>query len=334
MVINSRWNETNRLDNLSSILVAHGTSYYQIVQTRKDLHPVCASFIDPIENMKKDAELASAVGNRTKLAQEARELERTIGNLKGAYDTSLLETMAKPKAGQPDVSAITVDIHQKIAALNALSAQIAALDQKIGEHAEVRVLWERLQGLQDKDREALKADLRRLNFWFPLKKLGMQLVFLLPLCAVFYAWNGASIRRGRSVQTLVSSHLLVVAFIPVFFKCIELILDIIPKKLLRRIIDVLESFRLIAIWHYLVIALAVVAALFIIYLFQKKLFSREKLLERRIQKNQCQACGKQLPPAAQACPFCGFVQWKSCGQCNTPTPVYGKYCTKCGRPLS
>ena len=36
----------------------------------------------------------------------------------------------------------------------------------------------------------------------------MELIFLLPLIAVFYLWNGASIRRSRTVQTLVSSHLL------------------------------------------------------------------------------------------------------------------------------
>jgi len=43
----------------------------------------------------------------------------------------------------------------------------------------------------------------------------------------------------------------------------------------------------VAIWYYLVIALAVAAALFVIYIFQKKLFSREKLMERRIAKGQC-----------------------------------------------
>jgi ribosomal protein L40E len=120
----------------------------------------------------------------------------------------------------------------------------------------------------------------------------------------------------------------------VLFKVVETAYDIIPKKLLKRLIELLESFKLVAIWHYLVIGLAVAASLLLIYLFQKKLFSRDKLLERRIQRNQCQECGKQLPPAARACPFCGFVQWKRCGQCNAPTPVYGSYCRECGSALS
>ena len=95
---------------------------------------------------------------------------------------------------------------------------------------------------------------------------------------------------------------------------------------MKKIIDLLESLKLVAIWHYLVIALAVAAALFLIYIFQKKLFSREKLIERRISKGECQQCGKHLPAGSQACPFCGFAQFKSCSTCNKEMHAYGKFC--------
>jgi RNA polymerase subunit RPABC4/transcription elongation factor Spt4 len=170
-----------------------------------------------------------------------------------------------------------------------------------------------------------------MYFWHPVKRLGMQMIFLLPLLAIFYAWNNASIRKDRGIQALVSSHLLVVSFIPVFFKIIDTVYDIIPKKLLKKLIDLLESLKLVALWHYLVIALAVAGALFVIYLFQKKLFSRQKLMERRIAKGQCQQCGKHLPPGSNACPFCGFAQFRACGSCSQPTPIFGKYCKACGK---
>jgi RNA polymerase subunit RPABC4/transcription elongation factor Spt4 len=170
-----------------------------------------------------------------------------------------------------------------------------------------------------------------MYFWYPIKRLGMQMLFLLPLFAIFYAWNDASIRKGRGIQALISTHLMVVSFIPIFFKIIETVYDIIPKKLLKKLIELLESLKLVAIWYYFVIALAVAAALFVIYIFQKKLFSREKLMERRIAKGQCQQCGKQLPSGSQACPFCGFEQYKACSSCNRPTLVFGKYCRECGK---
>jgi len=130
----------------------------------------------------------------------------------------------------------------------------------------------------------------------------------------------------------VSSHLLAVSFIPIFCKIIETIYDIIPKILLKKIIDLLESLKLVAIWHYLVIALAVAAALFLIYIFQKKLFSHGKLIERRISKGACQQCGKHLPAGSQACPFCGFAQFKTCSNCSNLMHVYSKYCRECGKP--
>ena len=330
IVINRRWNPTNRADNLSQIIISSSTSYYQIEEKKKGRHPVCVPYVDLLDQIKNDKVLTSIFEDRNKSEREAKELQRGIDNLKGAYDTSLLETIAKKQESQTKVDATIKDFQQKTGALNILKNRIASLEQTINGDAKVKLLWEKLQGLQEQDRQNLITDLRRLNFWYPVKRLGMQLIFLLPLFAVFYAWNNTSIRKNREIQTLVSSHLLGVSFIPIFCKIIETIYDIIPKILLKKIIDLLESLKLVAIWHYLVIALAVAAALFLIYFFQKKLFSREKLIERRISKGECQHCGKHLPAGSQACPFCGFAQFKSCSNCNKLMHVHGKYCRECG----
>lgn len=329
IVIDRQWNPTNRIENLSDIVIAYSTSYYPTEEKQQDLHPVCAPYIELLGRIKRDGELTDAFEDRAKFGQEAAELRREINNLKGAYDTSLLETVARQNEGT-DLAAVRKEVREKTTALNTLTGQVASLDQKINGNAVIRQLWDKLEQLRDEDRAALKEELRRLNFWFPVKKLFMQLLFLLPLLAVFYFWNGASIRKNRGVQTLVSSHLLVVASIPVLFKVVETVYDIIPKKLLRKLIELLESLKLVAIWHYLVIALAVAGALVLIYLFQKKLFSREKLLERRIGKGLCQGCGKLLPAGAVACPFCGFGQFKTCRTCGKSTQVYGTFCRECG----
>ena len=330
IVINRRWNPTNRADNLSQIIISSSTSYYQIEEKKKGRHPVCVPYVDLLDQIKNDKVLTSIFEDRNKSEREAKELQRGIDNLKGAYDTSLLEAIAKQQESQTKVDATIKDFQQKTGALNILKNRIASLEQTINGDAKVKLLWEKLQGLQEQDRQNLITDLRRLNFWYPVKRLGMQLIFLLPLFAVFCAWNNTSIRKNRGIQTLVSSHLLGVSFIPIFCKIIETIYDIIPKILLKKIIDLLESLKLVAIWHYLVIALAVAAALFLIYIFQKKLFSREKLIERRISKGECQHCGKHLPAGSQACPFCGFAQFKSCSNCGKLMHVHGKYCRECG----
>jgi len=319
IVLNRDWNPTNRIDNLSQIVLSYNNSYYQVLERKKGRHPVCAPYLELLDQIKNDKELSNAFEDRNGFANETKDLQREINNLKGAYDTYLLETKK--------------DVQAKTGALNTLKGQIAALEQKIGAHEKVRLLWAKLEALQQADREKLREDLRSMYFWFPVKRLAMQLVFLLPLFAIFSAWNSWSLGKNRGIQTLVSAHLLVVAFIPIFFKLIEMVYDIIPKKLLKKLIDLLESLNLVALWHYLVIAAAIAVALFVIYIFQKKLFSREKLSERRISRGQCQQCGRRLPAGSQACPFCGFAQFKACGNCKRPAHVYGKFCRECGTAL-
>lgn len=331
IVVNRQWNPTNRIDNLSQIIISASTSPYRIEEKRKERHPVCVPYVDLVDQIKNDKALTSTFEDRNKLESEAKELQRAIDNLKGAYDTSLLETIAKQQESQTKVDATRKDYQEKTSALNVLKAQIASLERTINSDTKVNHLWEKLQGLKEQDRQTLITELRTLNYWFPVKKLGMQLIFLLPLFVVFYVWNNTSIRKDRGLQTLVSTHLLGISFIPILCKIIETVYDIIPKKLLKKIIDLLESLKLVAIWHYLVIALAVAAALFLIYIFQKKLFSREKLIERRISKGECQQCGKHLPAGSTACPFCGFVQYKPCSNCNNQMHVHGKFCRECGQ---
>ena len=325
IVIDQQWNPTTRIGNLAPIITSFSGSYYRIEEQRRDRHPVCEPYLDLFDQIKDDKGLTSTFETRKKIKVEARELQRAIKRQKGAYDSSLLESIAQQQQqeGEPAVAALKADFHR-------LTAQLAALEQTINGDEKVKRLWALLQGLQEPVRQELLTDLRRLNFWYPVKKLAMQLLFLLPLFAVFYAWNSLSIRKRRGVQALVSTHLLVVAFIPIFGKIIETIYDIIPHKILQRIISLLESFKLVALWHYLVITLAIAAALALIYLCQKKLFTRARLMERRIAKGECQQCGKHLPAEALACPFCGFSQFKSCTHCPKLMHVHAKYCRECG----
>jgi len=331
MVIDRSWNPTNRIELLSQMVISSSSSYYNPPPAGKfERHQACTPYLALLDLIKSDKELVNRFEERSKAEREAQELHRGIDRLKGAYDTSLLETIAQQPEPATEVSATRAEFKQKTSRLNELKGSTAALETAINASPKVVALWARLASSQSADRQALLEELRTLNFWYPVKKLGMQLIFLLPLLAVFYFWNSASIRKNRGLQTLVSSHLLVVSFIPIFCKLLETIYDIIPKKLLYQLMEFLKSMQLVAVWHYLIIALAIGAALFLIYIFQKKLFSREKLIVRRISRGECQQCGKRLPAGANACPFCGFVQFRPCHSCGRPTDVHGKFCRECG----
>jgi len=332
IVIDGEWNKSNRMERLAGIVVPHSTSTYRTHEKTKARHPICAPFLMELDRIKKDKSLASSFGSIARLNQEARDLRAQIERLKGPYDTALLETIARQKSTQTRAESLKAELNKKTTDLNEISQSLTAAEASLVQDGRVRRLWSLIESVSQTDREQLRDELRQLNFWYPVKRLGMEMIFLLPLFAVFYLWNGASIRRNRTVQTLVSSHLMVVTALPVLFKVAELIYDILPKKLLHRLIEFLESLKLVALWHYIVIALAIAAALALVYLFQRKLFSREKMLQKRISRGQCQQCGRGLPRGSRACPFCGFGQFIACKHCQQPTHVHGRFCKECGQP--
>lgn len=332
LVIDAEWNTTNRLDALADKVSAYHTDVYgetMAVDAGRQ-HPLCASIVTAYEAIRADEGLADNLQQSRRLRRQTRDLRGELARMKGAYDTALLETMTGRAPTDKDTDAIAKTMAEETAALNERVGQQALLDASIEQDPRVRELFALVAGVAPDARRALVEELRRQNFWYPAQRLGMQMLFLLPLLAVFYFWNAKSIAGRRPFQTLVSSHLLIVAMIPVFFKLVELVYDIIPRRLLRQVIELLESLKLVAVWHYLLIAGAIVVALGIVYLFQKKLFSREKLLRRRIAKGQCQACGEPLPAGSSHCTACGAAQTRACVRCAAATPLHGRYCRACG----
>jgi hypothetical protein len=329
MVIERRWGEADRLDRLRQAIPFDRSPYPGAPAV--EVHPLCAPLLDGLRAVGEDAEVASALRARGDVTAELGRLEGAMASLRPAYDTALLETAAGRPG--PAIPAIEAELRQKTAALDGLRAHLATIDAALLGAPAVAALFAQLSGLGDRDRLRLESDLRRLTFWFPLKRLGMELLFLVPLLGLFLGWTVRSARRGPGVQTLVASHLLVVACVPVFLKVIEAVYEVIPKRLLAAVIALLARLNLVALWHYLVIALGIAVALGLIYLVQRRLFSPGRLAQRRIARGQCQDCGGRLPPSARACPSCGFAQFRRCPACSGSAHVRAAHCAECGADL-
>lgn len=335
VVLDAQWNETNRLQQLADMVAKFHGSYVSRDERaeREPVHAVCAPLMDAFKAARDDEGLSRGLGDLLRLDKETGDLRAEVERLKGAYDTALLEAIVDEQKMESRVPTLRQELADKTVSMEELVARQRQLTEALEQNERVRALYALVAGVSEADRRALRDDLRRLNFWYPVKRLGMEALFLLPLFLVFYAWNARSIARHRPFQTLVSSHLLVVVVIPAFFKLIELVYDILPRKLLKHVVELLESLKLVAIWHYLLIGAAVLAALVLIFVFQRKLFSHEKLMQRRIAKGQCQECGLHLPAGSRYCTACGADQYRSCPSCHELTHVYGKHCRGCGRSV-
>lgn len=332
IIIEDKWNESNRLSKLARMVTNARGSYYIRDERDRTLerHRICKPVTQLLLSIEDDADISEKLKRSLHVTEEIVQLDSMLKRTNNAYDTSLLEDIANQRTDRANVDSLRKDVAAKTDSLNQLADGQRSLLMSLAQDKKIRELFTLIDSYTEQERESLKNDLRKLNFWYPVKRLGMEMLFLLPLFLIFYFWNRKSLAASRPFQALVSSHLLVIVFIPVLFKIIELIYDILPKKFFKQLIDLLESLKLVALWHYFMMGLVILAALALIYLFQKKLFSREKLMVKRISKGLCQNCGTHLPENTSACPFCGFEQFKPCSHCDKPTYVFGKFCKACG----
>jgi len=331
IVIKRDWNDINQLVRISQIVSDYRESYAPRQVITKEQHPTCESITSLIDSLKRDLRISANLKNFLQLRTQLNETKSELDRIKGIYDTSLLETVAREEADDTPTE-VGKDVAAATKAIDMLVREEGLLEATLMQDQRLIDLFAISAAVSEEERDGLADEVRNLNFWHPAKRLGMEFIFLLPLVFVFYFWNSRSVAGGRPFQVLVSSHLMVVVFVPVVIKIAELVYDIIPKRLLKDLIELLESLRLVALWHYMLMGSAVLAALVLVYLFQKKLFSHEKLLAKRISKRLCQNCGVHLPSNAQACPLCGFEQFRQCKHCDLPTYVYGQYCRECGLP--
>lgn len=326
-VIHKTWNDANQLEQLAQLVNQHNEKSTYHHPRSPDRHPLCQALEDRLDRVRQDSRVSDTLKDWTTKLEEIRLIDARLGNLTPSYRTDLLETVAGLDRPEPSTE-ISTRINSDQAALETLVRQAAALETSLDANEAVAATLSQLGSYTLEDRARLTQALRTANLWYPVKRVGMEFLFLAPAIAIFYFWHARSLVRNRPFQQLLSAHLLVVAMIPALFKLGELLHDIIPRHLLENLISLLQSLGLVAIWHYLVIAVSVLMAAALIYLFQKKLFSREREMTRRISKGQCQGCGLHIEDAV--CTHCGFAQYTPCNSCGEQTYVSGAFCRHCG----
>jgi hypothetical protein len=331
--IEQNWTPADRISRLQPLILTDRNNIRYRHESPFDeqkinrMHPTAVEFYRQVQSLAQDKNLSDLFLNRQKLMEERQKNQNAFEKEKALYDTRLLENIAKTV--QPSENAASRIAREYAQKTEMLSEKIRRVEQQIDAHPGIQNLW----GIISPDeaaRDRIVAKFKRFQFWFPLKELTWQLLFLLPIFCSFYVWSSRSVKKGNPIQTLIASHLLVIAALPIVLKLLELVIDMIPNHFFKNLFKILQAFHLMALWHYFVIFGSIAVGLFLVYFIQRKVFSRKKIMQKRLAKGVCIACSRNLPPGAAFCPFCGTGQRVTCTACGEETPSGGTCCIHCG----
>ena len=211
-----------------------------------------------------------------------------------------------------------------------LQEQIRIIDKKLLNNPSLNNLIGLIYKNQKYD---YTTDISRFRKIFALKRTLFDFLFLLPIVAAFIFWNRKSIRKDLYIQTIISSHYIVLSFLPVLFESIRLIIEIIPKILLKTIYDFLLQLNLITIWYYAVLIISILFIVFVIWIFQTRIFPKEKNSIKLYEKHRCMSCNTKIDYRNKFCPICGTNLHIQCAECKGDTINFLPFCQNCGAKL-
>jgi len=328
--IKNNWTPENRIDQLQELVLSdyYNRKYSPIIDINR-MHPKCQDFYQNIEKIKRNPVLMKVFVQRRNLEVEINQLNEKANTRKTVTENTLLTDISREEYlnKHPAISATTKAETDR---LELLTSKIDNLDIEIFNNQEVKNLFQVIISWDSKEVQEFIDDVEAFEQWYKYKELGWQMLFLIPLLLIFYLWNHRSLKKESGLQVLISTHLLVIIAIPIFIKIIELVLELIPKHFLKKLFQALTALHLVAIWHYILILLSVLVAIFLIYIIQKKLFNKKRLQQKRLSNSSCIECGKKLPDNVRFCPFCGTHQVVDCSECKVETYVCGDFCSNCG----
>lgn len=299
---------------------------------------VCGLVRDKLHSFANNTALGSLYSDFDKRRNRIYSIQSEIDELKSSYDSALLEKVAGQKREDSilpaEASNIKSAIARKTTESELLEKKQADIRKAIENHPLIQdyVAFVNAQPYAAEFAKA-RAEYNHLSFWYPIKTLLAELFFLLPLLLLAIVWSLRAMKVQSHTQTLISSHLILVCAIPIFARMVDLVYDLLPHRLLENLIASLEELNLGFLWIYIAIFGGIGAAVLVIVIAQRTIFSPARQRSARLRKSLCRECGEKLHSADQACcEFCGTNQMGRCEHCAKPYRLLAFHCEHCGSP--
>jgi predicted RNA-binding Zn-ribbon protein involved in translation (DUF1610 family) len=328
---NNFFNNDKKIENLENYFnqkyYKNKLDYFSTSQSLSE----CQKLKTEIKTLINNNELKSFFKQKENSEKEITKLNNKIESLKNSYPNLLLEKIANLDENLSITESKAEEIKKDLKILEEQKEKekekIILLTKNIKNHQNYKNFFSFINENKEKVNNADNI----YKYWYPVKRLLLEFLFLLPLLFLVYWWNQKSLKKEKNISILISAHLLFIISVPILFSILKLIWEIIPRKILQNLWNYLMQSNLILIWHYLLYFIYIAVAFLIVYLIQKKLFSYEKLVEKRISQQECFYCGKKQEKINKHCPYCGKDLLKKCSNCQELTFTETPFCRNCGK---
>lgn len=318
-----------------------GFSQYRYGQSRAahlrpHLSKYCRDLDTKIENFSLQDEFKINLKQIEEIQSKQRQNSRRLKEISSQYNTRLFESIAK----MPNNSEL---LHAK-----SEYDEIIRDDKKLKEELALIPSVNILEGYDgyvayvNANREGFRKAKKSYTFWQPFKAYGHMLIFVLPLL-LFFGYFYRRTKRKQLAQAeynpvvkIISAHIALILGLPLVWYTLGLIYHVIPKTLLKQLIEFLVEIGLLSLLNYIAILLVVLFFGGLIYWIQKRTLKQKmavkysKNYKKLVSWSQCFECEYKVDYTKPFCPFCGVSLHEECASCGEETNMYERFCSSCG----
>lgn len=309
--------------NRSAHLRPHLSEYCQGLDQKIEVFTLKESF-------KSNLSLIRTIEN--KLRQNEQRLEQIAAQ----YNTRLFEQIAQMpnntelRDAKGEYDAIVLD-NKNLEKEKASIEPVSSLEGYSGYVEYVKV-----------NKSAFNEAKESYKFWQPFKAYAHMLIFIAPLLLIFgFFYRRAKIKQISAqnynpVVKIISAHISLILALPLFWYTLTLIYHVLPKTLLKRVVEFLVDLGLISLLNYFAIFIVVLFFGGLIYWIQKRALKRKQAVvftknyKKLVSWSQCFDCEYKIDYTKAFCPFCGVKLHETCKHCQKETIRHEEYCSHCG----
>jgi len=248
-------------------------------------------------------------------------LERRIAEVRGEYDSSLLENIAgedKRLYGEEE------DVRQNFATLQLelenVQTQVALADLQ----------YKDLLQKTEEARKASDAEYRNKNKWRQARVFLWEALFWVPFFLLTLLWHTRSRRKDSKWEVISLSSFIAASLLALQSFC-TLLWSWIPRELLERLWELLSATLLTRILgYYILVGLAILLfGSFIVFLIRRMTDVARKG-RKNIRQGGCPHCNYPLQLCHNYCGSCGTQMKNSCTSCKQSKYTWEAVCSHCG----